>query len=216
MPPLIAFDFDGTLADTGRDLATALNKTLAQNNLPAASDADVLQWVGYGVLRLLERALAHCGRDISMAAQLYNAFLQNYRDCFLDTTALYPGVLDCLRQLASGHSMVIISNKPEKLLRPLVSGLGLDIFFKYVVGGDTAGVKKPDLRVWLHVCGRLNHKGPGAIVGDTPIDMEFGRQAKLKTVACTWGFRALPALKEARPDHLVSHPSQIPAIFQEP
>ena len=56
MRDLVVFDFDGTLADTWRDIATGLNRMLREAGLPAAEPADVRAWVGHGVRRLIGRA----------------------------------------------------------------------------------------------------------------------------------------------------------------
>jgi phosphoglycolate phosphatase-like HAD superfamily hydrolase len=57
MRRLLIFDFDGTLADTRRDIAIALNRTLREAGHSAASDVQVRAWIGKGVVHLIERAL---------------------------------------------------------------------------------------------------------------------------------------------------------------
>ena len=55
---LMVFDLDGTLADTGADLAFSVNRTLLSMGLPGRPDAEILGFVGDGVRKLLERSLA--------------------------------------------------------------------------------------------------------------------------------------------------------------
>jgi len=68
---LVVFDFDGTLADTWRDIATALNQTLADAGLPAVGGPDVRFWIGEGAMKLLERAVPEEERDADKLAALF-------------------------------------------------------------------------------------------------------------------------------------------------
>ncbi|HZJ11481.1 MAG TPA: HAD hydrolase-like protein, partial [Methyloceanibacter sp.] len=57
----VVFDLDGTLVDTIGDLAAALNRTLAEVDLPPHPESTVRTMVGGGLAKLLERALAAHG-----------------------------------------------------------------------------------------------------------------------------------------------------------
>ncbi len=54
---LVILDFDGTLADTWRDIATAVNRSLREAGLAPVEAEAVKAWVGHGVKPLLRRAL---------------------------------------------------------------------------------------------------------------------------------------------------------------
>ena len=57
------FDLDGTLLDTLQDLATSVNYTLRQHDMPEHSIDDICRFVGPGVRTLLERAVADRARN---------------------------------------------------------------------------------------------------------------------------------------------------------
>jgi phosphoglycolate phosphatase len=54
---LVMFDLDGTLADTGHDLADSVNFTRAHFQLPALPEKSVYSNVGRGVEHLLKQSL---------------------------------------------------------------------------------------------------------------------------------------------------------------
>ena len=55
---LILFDLDGTLVETAPEIADAVNDTLAELGLPAATLDEVTRWIGHGTRELLVQALA--------------------------------------------------------------------------------------------------------------------------------------------------------------
>ena len=59
-PPLraVIFDLDGTLVDSAPDLAFAANRMLAALGAPARDPALLATFIGKGIPRLVERALA--------------------------------------------------------------------------------------------------------------------------------------------------------------
>jgi phosphoglycolate phosphatase len=216
MPDLIIFDFDGTLADTWRDIATALNRTLRESGLPEASDQQVRAWIGEGVTRLLERAVPEASRPATSIDTLLPRFRAHYARCCLDTTRLYPGIADCLAAL-SGHTLAILSNKPALFLDRIVGALGVAHCFAALVGGDALAVRKPDPALVQHVA-HVARAAPDRVwmVGDSAIDVATGRAAGARCIGCTWGLRGAAELRAAGADFLVDHPAEIPPLIGAP
>src|SRR5512134_1019854 len=71
---VVVFDFDGTLADTWRDLATALNRTLADAGLAPVEGPQVKAWIGDGALKLLANALPELERAPERLESHYERF----------------------------------------------------------------------------------------------------------------------------------------------
>ena len=216
MRSLVIFDFDGTLADTWRDIATALNRTLHEAGLPSASAEDVRYWIGDGVVRLLERAVPERTRRAHPVSDLVARFLAHYDRCLLETTVLYPGIADCLAQL-TGLRLAILSNKPTRSLERLVVGLGLTGRFAVVVGGDAAPAKKPDPAVVRHVITQIGVEPDELwMVGDSALDIATGRAAGARTIGCSWGLRGRSELEAAGAEFIVDEAREIGPLILSP
>ena len=213
MARLVIFDFDGTLADTWRDIATALNRTLRDAHLPEASGADVRRWIGEGVRRLVEHAVPSTASSPERIEQLVAEFRVHYAGCCTDTTVLYPGIRDSLDAL-SGECLAILSNKPTRFLTAIAEALGIASCFAVIVGADALAVGKPDPATVRYVV-RAAGIVPDDIwmIGDSAIDVATGRAAGARTIGCTWGLRGAAELRAAVAEFLVDAPGEIAAII---
>lgn len=85
------FDLDGTLLDTTRDLALAVNHTLAAFGMPELSQEQVIAYTGNGIVRLMEQSVpAGTPRDVWERA--FEEFKRYYGAHALDHTLPYVGV----------------------------------------------------------------------------------------------------------------------------
>lgn len=213
--PFVAFDFDGTLADTWRDIATAVNHTLEEQGLPAADGPEIRFAIGEGVLPLLQRIRPHLVAQPDQLNALYMRFRSHYERVCLETTALYDGMDACLDRL-SHATLVVASNKPARFLVPMLAALGIENRFAAVIAGDSLEVRKPDPAVWAI----LERRAPGDhgtrwMIGDSAVDVETGAGAGAKTIGCAWGLRGAAELRGAGADHIVEHPREIADLILE-
>lgn len=187
LPAALVFDLDGTLIDSRRDITTAINRIRGRYGLPPLELEEVVGMVGEGARVLIERAFAELPAErLDEALVLY---LAAYREVCLDETRPYPGVPEMLAALAGRYPLALLSNKGEELSRLILAGLGLDPFFREVLGGDSLPSRKPDpagLRLLAEHLGvpvdRL------LLVGDTRIDAEAAHAAGCPFALVEWGF----------------------------
>lgn len=208
---LIIFDFDGTLADSWRDIATALNRTLAEARLPEANSAHVRTWIGEGVMALLCRAAGSAEGD--QLAALHARYGAHYERCCLDTTTLYPGMREALDAMGD-HTLAVLSNKPARFLVRMLAGLGVADRFAAAVGGDVVPASKPDPAAIGYVVGALAI-APGRVwmVGDSAVDVAAGRAFGARTVGCAWGLRGAGELHRAGAEFVIAHPRELVPII---
>jgi phosphoglycolate phosphatase len=212
----VLFDLDGTLVETRRDIATAVNLVLAERKLPAMTVDAVSEHVGRGARVLVTRCLQDAGIPSPTEDQVkdaYQAFARAYADHLLDTSLPYAGIPLLLDRLSrAGCRLAVVTNKPEDLSRRLLDGLGLLGSFQLLVGGDTLDVRKPDPRPLLFTLDELGAAPAEAVmVGDSGVDVEAARAAGTAAAAVTWGFGDRAALAAARPDALVDRPEELAA-----
>jgi phosphoglycolate phosphatase len=208
---LIIFDLDGTLADTGRDLADAVNHTRAHFDLPALPDLLVYSNVGRGVEHLLRQSLP---RESSEHFQeVMQVFLTRYESHLLDATVLYPDVhkmLDYFRD----KKKVVVSNKMHRLTVGVLRGLGVETLFDAILGGDSAMEKKPHPALLNDVLRRFDvPRDRAVIVGDGDTDMEAGKRAGIVTCGVTYGLGDREKLLAAQPDFIIDNLGELLNYF---
>src|SRR5689334_13846710 len=115
---VVAFDLDGTLADTLSDIAAALNRTLDELGRPAIEAGAVRALIGGGSRALLRRALGEADENLLDRAQAL--YLDHYSGRICVDTRPYPGVENALAALAArGARLAICTNKAERLTHKL-------------------------------------------------------------------------------------------------
>ena len=198
---LVMFDLDGTLADTGHDLASSVNFTRARFDLEPLPEQSIYAQVGRGVEYLLRHALPEKSPDDFQ--QVLRVFLGHYERHLLDRTVLYPGVRDVLDYFCAKRK-VVVSNKMYRLTLSVVRGLGVEDCFDAIFGGDSAAEKKPHPAL-LHVALRRFHLSAASavIVGDGDTDIEAGKRAGVMTCGVTYGLGDKSELIAAAPDLLI-------------
>jgi phosphoglycolate phosphatase len=222
---LVIFDLDGTLIDSRLDLVHSVNAALRHIGRPELPDDVIASYVGDGAPVLIQRALGGEEVDEALVRKGLEFFLSYYRAHKLDHTTVYPGVaaaLAAIQNLAapfsngSARHLAVLSNKPVIPSKAIIDALGLGQFFSQVYGGNSFSTKKPDpegARRLLEEYGVQPQQA--AIIGDSHVDVNTGRNAGMVTVGVTYGF-APHTLQDEPPDVLVDHPSELPLLFATP
>lgn len=210
---VVAFDLDGTLADTAPDLTAALNHTLVQLGFPTVPAEDVRHMVGHGAKALLRQGLAAANiTDEALVERGFPIFLDFYEAHIADASFAFPGCEAALDELAArGVTLAICTNKLESLARRFVTEIGWERRFSVIIGGDTVGVSKPDPAPLLAAIDRAGG-GRAAFVGDSITDTTTALNAHIPCVALSFGFHDRPPA-ELGADLLIDHYDDlIPAL----
>jgi phosphoglycolate phosphatase len=209
---LIVFDLDGTLIDSRRDLATAVNAMLGQMGRPVLPEQVIAEYVGDGAGMLVRRALGD-PEDEALVADGLSRFLACYREHMLDHTYVYDGVfaaLDALRMSADARErkFAVLTNKPVRPSRAICDALGLSKYFFQIYGGNSFGTKKPDpegMNALIREAGVRPDET--VMVGDSVVDVLTARNAGTFVVGCRFGMSS-HTLETVSSDCLVDAPSE--------
>ena len=200
---LLIFDLDGTLIDSRLDLANAVNATRNEFGLPPLVHSVVFSYVGNGAPVLIRKAMGTDASETDVQRAL-DFFLIYYRDHAVDATVLYPGVMDSLKKLhAAGAQLTVLTNKPVRISEAIMDTLGVAPLLLRTYGGNSFEQKKPNP---IGIDTLRKEFGAEAkdtwMVGDSIVDMQTARNAKVKSCGVTYGFQP-ETLHECPPDLLV-------------
>jgi len=205
---IVGFDLDGTLVDSNRDIAPALNHALRTIGRAPVAPETVREFVGGGTRLMLTRALEHTGGALPEAEfdAALGELLTYYEAHIADHTVPYPGCLEALDALAErGCKLAVITNKLEVFSRLLLDALGMAGRFELILGGDTLGPGRakpaPDM---IDTAILTLGGGTFAMVGDSSFDVRAARNAKVPVVAVAFGYNDLPA-DELGADAVIGH-----------
>jgi 2-phosphoglycolate phosphatase len=205
------FDLDGTLADTGQDLADAVNYTRAHFELAPLPAKIVHLNVGRGVEYLLQHSVP--ANSVEQFQDILRVFLTHYEKHLLDKTVLYPAVNDVLDYFR-GKRRVVVSNKMHRLTETVLRGLGVREQFDAILGGDSVADKKPHPALLHEALNRFQILPVHAlIVGDGDIDVEAGKRAGVFTCGVTYGLGNKQDLIAAKPNILIDDLAELPRYF---
>ena len=210
---VVAFDLDGTLADTAPDLTAALNHALTEMGRAQVPEESVRHMVGHGARALLQKGLAATGEMTpELVERGFPIFLDFYAAHIADRSRPFPGIEAALDTLAArGVRLAVCTNKLEGLSRTLIAALGWEGRFAALVGGDTLPVRKPDPAPLFEAIARAGG-GRAAFVGDSITDTDTARAAGIPCVAVSFGFSDRPP-GELGAGRLIDHFDElIPAL----
>jgi phosphoglycolate phosphatase len=171
----VLFDFDGTLADSFAAITASTNYVRGCYGLPPLSEAEVRQFVGYGLTHLMTTLVP--GVPVEEAVARYR---EHHTGVMLTHTRLMPGVAETLPQLAQrGFRMAVCSNKRVEFTQQLVAALGLKDYFACILGPDDVGQRaKPDPAMLLEALNRLKVSANQTVyIGDMVVDVQTAKAA---------------------------------------
>ena len=196
----VMIDLDGTMVDTIGDFEVALNRALADLQVPTANRLHIERSIGKGSEHLIRSVLKHQLALPEMAGnareveQLFMPVWERYEHHYLSINGefsnVFPGVMEGLEQIkALGLPMACLTNKPVSFTLPLIQDKGLAPYFTKVFGGDSFERKKPDPLPLLKTCEALQSlPAQTLMVGDSSNDAQAADAAGCPVVLMTYGY----------------------------
>ena len=171
--------------------------------------------VGNGIGMLIRRAVGE-GRSEEYYKTLLDRFIAFYKAHLYDCSQPYEGIVGLLRELKKrGYQTALVSNKWDEAVQILYR-----VFFDGLldaVTGELQGVpRKPDPALPEMILRRLGvRKEECLYVGDSGVDVETAKNAELRFVGVTWGFRTRQQLLSYGATALIDRPEQLWAYIGE-
>jgi len=201
----VLFDLDGTLIDTNRLIVTSFQHVLREHLGLEVPAEQIYTHFGEPLRRTMARYAPDRADEL---CSLYKSFNLAHHDRLIRQI---PGMLEATSRLKkAGIKLAVVTSKYTQTAKRGLDVCRLTPFFDVVVGMDQTVRHKPDPEPCLEALRRLGEDaGPHVLmVGDSPFDIECGRNAGLKTAAVEWTVIRQP-LAASRPDYWVADPGDL-------
>ncbi|MDR2129837.1 MAG: HAD family hydrolase [Odoribacteraceae bacterium] len=211
MTRLLIFDLDGTLIDSLADLAASANHALQARGFPLHPVDAYRYFVGNGVTKLLERALPEGARDGETLAGVLAEFTRHYGVHRADLTRPYPGIPALLETLKErGMLLAVASNKFHSAVEAMTRLYFGNTLFDLVHGHREGVPPKPHPAIVRAIlAGAKVAPGDTYYIGDSDVDMQTARNAAIRSIGVTWGFRSRGELLANGADFIAETPDEI-------
>lgn len=198
------FDLDGTLGDTRASLVYSVGLTLKEMGLPGITDEQCISFVGNGARYLIERSLEAVGalERIGEGMEVYGRIFDE--NCTYQVEP-YDGIMETLMSMKDrGMKLAVLSNKPHRQTVKVVHAMCGEELFSYIQGQKAEIPRKPDPAGIRYALKEMETDMADCLyVGDSEVDAVTGRNAGIKTVCVSWGFRTKGELKAAGAEYII-------------
>ena len=210
----VIFDLDGTLVNSIKDIADAMNIVLKKREYPTYNYETYKTCVGSGVKSLVIKALPDAKPKTEEVEECLIDMMQVYSEVCTNKTKPYEGILELLEALKTKNIKVSVLSNKEDTLTKKISAFLLPDYLSPVLGLKVEVDKKPNPKVALEICEEIQVKPEETIfVGDTDVDILVAKNANMLPVGVSWGFRDKKGLIEAGATHILEHPLDLMTIL---
>ena len=206
---MFIFDLDGTLVDTLEDLSDAMNFALAQLKQPCHSLQACRKMIGNGVRTFVQRALP--SESQHLIGEALELLRSRYRGNYLRKTKLYDDIYEIVTQLRqSGVGLTVLTNKDHDVAEKIIQHFWGEGIFESVLGSpDGRAIKPASEQTERFFCSMKAVSEELVLIGDSEVDLETAKIAKIRSVGAAWGFRGREVLEKLNPDSIIDYPSEI-------
>ena len=182
---LVIFDWDGTLMDSTKVIASSLQAACRDIGVAVPSERDALYVIG---LNLVD-SFNHVAPELDEEGR--HRLSERYRHHFLareNEMPLYDGVREMIADLhGQGRRLAVATGKARRGLDRVLDSTGLRPWFEATRCADEGFAKPhPDmLLMLLDITGVV--PGRALMVGDTTHDLELAANAGVDAVAVSYG-----------------------------
>ena len=205
----VLFDLDGTLLNTLSDLTNGVNYALDHFGYPHRSEAEIRVFIGDGIYKLLERSMPD-GSDEAAVNYAVKLFREHYNKHQTDFTVPYEGMtelLDCLVKL--GINTAVVSNKRDENVKALAKHF-FPCNIMFAAGNIDFSKRKPDPYLINKTIEHFkSDKRRVLYIGDTEIDINAAKNAKIDCLCVSYGFRDFDKLVKYGAKHIAKNANEI-------
>jgi pyrophosphatase PpaX len=208
--PVVLFDLDGTVIDSGGIILASMRHATREVLGREYEDEELMRAVGGPGLEAQMQAFDP--ERVDELVRVYRAHNEPLHEELVCCTGM-ESVLE--RLLAEGRRLGVVTAKRRSTVELAFEHVPLGHMFEAIVGGDETERHKPDPEPLLLGAERLGARPEDtAYVGDSPFDVRAAKAAGMRAVAVTWGrIHDRSRLEREEPDAIVDTAEELLAAL---
>ena len=209
--PVVLFDFDGTVADTGRAVMSSTRKTLAARGFSEVQMGDLRRMIGPPLWRSFHDFYGFTREESLVVADEYRVF---FNELGPDEYPVFDGIPELLDGLAAqGHRLAVATSRMEDKCIDMVRELELSQFEAVVGMNPPQGreTKADSIRDALAALGAS--AGDAVMIGDRFNDVEGAHAMGVPCVGIYSGAAAPGEHEAAGADAVVHSVAELAKLF---
>ena len=192
----VIFDLDGTLIDSGPDLANSLNYVLKKQGFKGVSQSILGSLVGGGAEMMIRKGFDHIQVKIDekKVENYIFQFLEYYYNNCTNQTKLYEGVENTLKYLKKENIKVCLcTNKKQHLTNKIIKEFNLEYYFDFILGSSKELQMKPSIQMLEFCLKKLEIKSSEqcVMIGDSDNDILPANKLNMTSIYVRYGYGKL-------------------------
>ncbi|CAN5120826.1 pyrophosphatase PpaX [soil metagenome] len=206
----VFFDVDGTLLNTEEYIYQAFEHSLKHHNYEVLS-RDVISHVS-------GKSLEECYREFTSKEEVFTLMEEHkkFQHENVDLVKLFPHTISTLEQIHEKDIRIAaITTRAKKSAIQSLEITGVYHLIDFFVAFEDVTTPKPDPEGIVKALAYFSiQPGEAIMVGDSPVDIEAGRNAKTSTVGVTYGFHG-ERIRESKPNFVIDDISEVLGIVKK-
>ncbi len=206
-------DLDGTIVDSRASYQYALMNAFQKLDRLTTDETLVTE-----VPKRLEQ-----GKDVSDLIgnldpkEFLNIYLRTFYESTKERSRLLPGAKNALQKLSAKAKLGLVTMRfvPSEAVIDELKMLNIADYFTHVLTAMDTQNPKPSPEVLIR-CAQQSYLDlcECAIVGDSVVDVEAGKQARMYTIAVLTGIYSREELERVKPDSILKSIVQLPDFLR--
>ena len=208
-------DLDGTIADSGTGITTALNHVFAREGLAPLTEKEARWILGPPFQSTVPTLLEDRNVDPNRSEYFIHEYRELYKAEHLARTQLIDGMREALDVLSSRYVLSVVTAKPKVQADIAVTTTEILHLMTTVVGPEESKPQpKSELLVRaMREVRELTGREPGGhnswMIGDRHHDIDAATAIGTHSIGVLWGYGDEVELRDAGATHVVSHPTEL-------
>ena len=208
----VLFDFDGTIADTGRGIFSSIQYAVECLGLEPLDAETLRRFIGPPIYDSFKRELGLDDEKSDFAVKKYR---EKYAESGIYELDIYDGIIPLIRKLReNGIKVGIASSKPQNFLIRIVDFLEIAELIDFISAPSADDTPQSKASLINNAAEALNiSKDKIIMVGDRYFDIDGANDAGVRSIGVTFGYGSEEELKKSGATYITGCAEEIAEII---